>query len=409
MRIGPSWLLLFACLSTAAVAGECPGNPGALGVSRVIAVDPTEHARIGSMQYRETLPLERGEVVITFDDGPLPPNTNRILETLASECVKATYFLVGRMAQAYPESVRRIHDAGHTIGTHSLDHPLTFHRMPIDKIQKQVDGGIAKVSAALASPDQVAPFFRIPGLLRAAPVEQYLADRAIMTWSADFPADDWKRIGAAEIVKRAMSRLEAKGKGVLLLHDIHAATAQAVPMLLGELKAKGYRVVHVVPASAEHPKTATLPSQWLLKPRKDPVVADAWPAAVAALPEGAATPRLLAPGQHVFGFGREFEFAAPIAGRAATARGKTQVSWPRPVRSPSVLELVSREELPAPNPEAFRHSGATPDLPRPLSLRRITPTTVSAAETPDAAATSIARRFGQWPTTADVGLRSGYH
>src|SRR5712692_5801774 len=76
-------------------AAECP--PGALGVSRTIAVDPSEHARLGSMQYGESLPLKDREVVLTFDDGPLPPYTNRILETLASECVKATFFMVGRM------------------------------------------------------------------------------------------------------------------------------------------------------------------------------------------------------------------------------------------------------------------------------------------------------------------------
>ena len=56
------------------------------------------------MQYRQTLPLKDHEVVITFDDGPMPPYTNVILEILASQCVKANYFLVGRMANAYPSS-----------------------------------------------------------------------------------------------------------------------------------------------------------------------------------------------------------------------------------------------------------------------------------------------------------------
>jgi len=81
-----------------ALAGECPGHPDALGTERIIAVDPAEHARIGAMQYRETLPLADKEVVLTFDDGPLPPYTARILQTLASECVKATFFMIGRQA-----------------------------------------------------------------------------------------------------------------------------------------------------------------------------------------------------------------------------------------------------------------------------------------------------------------------
>src|SRR5215831_15519148 len=100
----------------AAAAADCPGHPDALGTSRVLVVDPAEHARIGTMQYPETLPLQDHEVVMTFDDGPLPPYSNRILETLASQCVKATYFLVGRMSRAYPDVVRKIHEAGHTIG-----------------------------------------------------------------------------------------------------------------------------------------------------------------------------------------------------------------------------------------------------------------------------------------------------
>src|SRR5262249_60984755 len=85
---------------------ECTGNPDALGTSRPIVVDPLEHPRLGGMQYRESLPLEDHEVVLTFDDGPLPPRTNHVLDTLASECVKATFFLVGKMATTYPDVVR---------------------------------------------------------------------------------------------------------------------------------------------------------------------------------------------------------------------------------------------------------------------------------------------------------------
>ena len=88
-------------------SGACPGNPDALGTSRVLTISPGEFSRIGSMQYSQTLPLNDHEVVITFDDGPIPPYSNSVLETLASQCVKATYFLVGEMAQAYPSIVRQ--------------------------------------------------------------------------------------------------------------------------------------------------------------------------------------------------------------------------------------------------------------------------------------------------------------
>src|SRR5437667_10707742 len=101
-----------------ALAADCP-RPDALGTSRTLVVDAKEHPLIGSMQYRETLPLNDGEVVLTFDDGPLPKHSNQILEILAAQCVKATFFTVGRMAQANPEGVRKLRDAGHTIATHT--------------------------------------------------------------------------------------------------------------------------------------------------------------------------------------------------------------------------------------------------------------------------------------------------
>src|SRR5215472_16857116 len=173
----------------AAGAAECP--PGALGVSRTIVVDPTEHVRVGSMQYGESLPLADHEVVLTFDDGPLPPYTNRILDTLASECVKATFFMVGRMVSGYPAVVRRVHEEGHTVANHSQTHPFTFHKMSVDRAAQEIEGGFESLYAALGDPKAVAPFFRIPGLLRQDSVEGYLAAHHYMTWSVDFAADDW--------------------------------------------------------------------------------------------------------------------------------------------------------------------------------------------------------------------------
>ena len=256
---------------TAGNAAECPGNANALGTSRVIAIDPTEHARLGTMQYAETLPLADKEVVLTFDDGPLPPYSTRILDILASECVKATYFIVGRMARAYPDVLRRIYAEGHTIGTHSQNHPMIFDRMPIEDVQSEVERGIASTAAALGNPKMVAPFFRIPGLARATSVETYLRSRGLMTWSADFDADDWRHIQASELIDRALRRIEVMGRGILLLHDIQPVTALALPSLLKELKTRGYRIVHVVPASIEQPKTVTAPQDWIVA-RSRPVL-----------------------------------------------------------------------------------------------------------------------------------------
>ena len=141
-------LLAFITAQTA-LAADCPGHPDALGTSRTLVVDPQQHPRIGTMQYAETLPLRDHEVVLTFDDGPLPRNSNQILEILASQCVKATFFIIGRMAQAYPEGVRKLRDAGHTIGTHTQNHPLSMNRMSIERARQEIDDGIASVKSAL--------------------------------------------------------------------------------------------------------------------------------------------------------------------------------------------------------------------------------------------------------------------
>lgn len=253
-----------------AQAANCPGNPGAIGTSRTIVVDPREHTRIGTMDYAETLPLARGEVVLTFDDGPLPPYTNQVLKTLASECVLATYFIVGQMARAYPDAVRSVQAAGHTIGTHSWSHPLKFRALSFDQAKMQVDRGIAATAVALGDASQLAPFYRFPGFGHTKQIEEYLAEQGIMVWGADAPADDWHKITANEIARRAIRRLEAKGKGILLLHDIHARTVEALPILLRELKDRGFRIVHVVPASPERPATETVASAWRLDWRPRP-------------------------------------------------------------------------------------------------------------------------------------------
>jgi peptidoglycan-N-acetylglucosamine deacetylase len=253
---------------TPATAMDCDGKPNALGVSRVIAVDPTEHRLVGSMQYPETVPLADHEVVLTFDDGPSPRYTDRILEVLAAECVKATFFMVGEMAKLFPEEAKKVEAKGHTIGTHSFRHPFTFGRMTESQAGAEIDRGIEAVGSALESSAGLAPFFRVPGFLTSKRTEAALASRGLMTWSADVPSDDWTGISSDEIVKRVMSRLEAKSRGIILLHDIHERTVAALPELLGELKQQGYRVVQVVPADDKVAKTETSPEQWQLPPAK---------------------------------------------------------------------------------------------------------------------------------------------
>ena len=370
---GVFFLGLFAPID--ARAAECPGNPDALGTSRTIVVDPAEHPRLGSMQYHESLPLEDHEIVITFDDGPLPPRSSQVLDILAHECVKATYFIIGKMARNFPEVVRRIRDAGHTVGTHSYSHPLTFHRMSLERAQFEINEGIASVTSALGDGTGPAPFFRVPGLLRAEGVEHYLNSMNLQVWSADFLADDWLRIGPGQVYSRALQRIEASRKGILLLHDIQAKTVEALPYLLRELKRRGYRVVHVIPANPDHPKTATDPGQWVMHAHQ---YSPRTPIFIETEPE------LPAPSPASFGLDvgsdsiSSFIHAIPFVQgparqpRALLAHGQGPLppvsTWPHGLEAiPDTPSLSGTPQLPAPGPQSLGYTG---DSSKPWVTRK---------------------------------------
>ncbi len=263
--------LLTSVAAQAASAADCRGHPDAIGTSRTIVVDPRAHPIIGTMQYAKTLPLADREVVLTFDDGPLPKYSNQILDILAAHCAKATFFLVGRQAKDNPEGVRKVRDAGHTVATHSQNHPVGMDRLPLDRSKQEIEQGIASVTAALGDGTAPAPFLRIPGLRVNNGIEEFAASKGLQLWSADFPADDWRDVSANRVYELAMQRLERKGKGILLLHDIQPRTVAALPRILSELKTRGYRIVHVVPATPDRPATPTEPQQWQLRPPSETV------------------------------------------------------------------------------------------------------------------------------------------
>jgi peptidoglycan/xylan/chitin deacetylase (PgdA/CDA1 family) len=344
--------------TTPSFAADCPGNPDAIGTSRVIQIDPAEYPRVGSLNYPLSLPLEDHEVVLTFDDGPLPPHTTRVLDVLASQCVKANFFLVGEMARNFPATVKRIYQDGHVIGTHSEDHPLRFGQMPIEKIRWEIDQGIADVSAAVGDPMKVAPFFRFPGFARSDIAEAELAERKLAVFSTDTVEDDWHRhISAKQIVSLALSRLEKRGRGILLLHDIHPWTATALPEILKELKDHGFRLVQVVPTPASVLAAVEAASETTVAwtPAQQDIVDNAgdapiWPALMpVAAPETAA---LATPEAGEFDTHYPFASAAPGKAQTASIAGDEQPVpmhaglWPEPKVDAPVADA---SELPAPD------------------------------------------------------------
>ena len=241
-------LLLVSFAAASTQAQNCPGSPDAIGTSRVLPISFGEYTRLGTMQYPQTLPLAEKEVVITFDDGPAA-DVVRSSPRYPGFAMRQGDLFPHRSAGALlPRLGAKEYEAGHTIGTHSQDHPLRFDKLADQQVQQEIDQGIASVGAALGDPNELAPFFRIPGLGRNYVVEHELAARSLIVFSTDVVADDWFRpITPAQIIERAMSCLQKRGGGILLLHDIHPATVLALPGLLNALKDQGFHIVHVVP------------------------------------------------------------------------------------------------------------------------------------------------------------------
>jgi peptidoglycan/xylan/chitin deacetylase (PgdA/CDA1 family) len=255
-----SFAVLFALAAPALPAGAetCPGNPNALGTARILKLDPLEHRVLGAMDHGEALPLEDREVVLTFDDGPLPPNTPKVLDALAAECVKAHFFVVGQMAKTYPALLRREAAEGHTIGTHTERH-AHMGRMSDVEAGKEIAAGIATVARVLGGSGP-APFFRFPYLEENEGKEGVAAWLGQSVWSADFHGSDWASITPAEVSRRTLDRLEKRGKGILMLHDIHARTAAALPLIFEGLKKGGYKIVQVVPKDGTRKEVAERPA-----------------------------------------------------------------------------------------------------------------------------------------------------
>ena len=245
-RLAPLALASLAAL-LASPALAC--GPEALGTARVMQVG-VEGGGVGLKSYPRTLALQAKEVVLTFDDGPLPGVTDRILDALKAECVRATFFLIGRNAQANPHLVKREVAEGHTIAHHSFSHP-TLRKMSDEAARAEIDKGIAAdeqaggVTAAANAPR----FFRYPGFADTTALNDWMRARRLLPMGTDLWASDWAKMTPEQQLKLTMARLDKAGKGIILFHDIKAQTAAMMPGFLRALKAKGYKIVHAVPAA----------------------------------------------------------------------------------------------------------------------------------------------------------------
>ena len=228
--------------ATPAPAKSACANPDALGLSRTVVVDTTGGPGFGFEHFKQLDFLGDKEVVLTFDDGPWPGNTPGVLKALADECTKAVFFPIGKHATYYPEILKQVAAAGHTVGAHTWSHTnLNSKKLTEQQVRDEMEKGFSAVKMALGA--NPAPFFRFPQLQHNPAGMAYLGSRNIAMFSCDLDSFDFKSATSDKIVNTVMTKVDKLGKGIILMHDFQKHTAEALPALLRRLKAGGYKVV----------------------------------------------------------------------------------------------------------------------------------------------------------------------
>ncbi len=227
-------------------------NPNALGVARVVQIDTTGGPGFGFEHFKAYDFLHDHEVVLTFDDGPWPYNTEHVLKALADQCTKAMFFPIGKHAGWHPEILKKVLAAGMTVGSHTWSHK-DLSKLPVEDAKAEFEMGIAAVSIALGD-KPIAPFFRFPALRHPPEVVKYVGTRNVGIFSTDIDSFDFKIHHPKQIIHSVMSKLEKRGKGIVLMHDFQRGTAEALPELLKELKDKGFKIVQVVGKTPVQPE-----------------------------------------------------------------------------------------------------------------------------------------------------------
>ena len=223
-------------------------NPNAMGVARVVEIDTAGGPGFGSQHFKTYDFLRDHEVVLTFDDGPWLNNTQAVLKALADQCLRATFFSIGKHATYYPEILKQVIAAGHTVGSHTWSHAdlqAAMKKGGLDAAKEEMEKGASAVRMMAGAP--IAPFFRFPDLRHPPEMLTYLGERNIASFSTDIDSWDFKIKKPDELTKSLMGKLTKLGKGIILMHDFQKVTSIALPQILGQLQKNGFKVVHMVP------------------------------------------------------------------------------------------------------------------------------------------------------------------
>ncbi|GEM_PF-990236 len=237
-------------------SASCRGGQG-IGTHRTVSLNTAGGKRYGNSHGGAQQFLKHKEVVLTFDDGPIPSITPKILHTLDKHCAKATFFMVGTMAKNHPSLARKVANKGHTVGIHSYSHK-NLGRVGGKQAIADVNRSIKAIESSVGR--DVAPFFRFPYLSENRTVNQHLNRLGYGVFAIDVDSLDYKFSNPNSMANRVMTELNRKGKGIILMHDIQKVTARGLDQLLTRMHKAGYKVVHIRGRGGKDPVAPVLVS-----------------------------------------------------------------------------------------------------------------------------------------------------
>ncbi|MBY5401808.1 polysaccharide deacetylase family protein [Rhizobium leguminosarum] len=207
--------------------------------------------RILEVSLLADLKLQDKEVILSFDDGPIPGRTDKVLAILDQFGVKGAFMMVGEMAEMHPALARKVAQDGNTIGSHTYDH-ANLSSLSFDAAMAEVIKGELAVTKATGTD---VSFFRFPYLAESHRLRAAIAMRDMVVMDVDIDSKDYFTTTPVSITQRTMNLLHKRGRGIILMHDIHKRTATMLPTLLSKLEAGGYKVVTLKFKKTEVPNT----------------------------------------------------------------------------------------------------------------------------------------------------------
>lgn len=234
--------LLSIGLWTGGAVAACPGDL----TERVLDLSDAGITKFGTLQKLPALPLNAGEYVLTFDDGPRRETTPKILDELATACLHATFFMIGERAERRSRIAKMVLEAGHSIGSHSYTH-RKLTTLPYDEAVADMKRGVAAVERAVHG-NRMTPvrLFRFPENAGTPDLINAALQANLIIGSYDLSPEDWRGSPPAETMKRLRQRLNTVDRGVIVMHDVQDNTVPLVPLVLEELKKRGASIVHLV-------------------------------------------------------------------------------------------------------------------------------------------------------------------